>query len=32
MRFDKAQKLRDFFPLELENGERIWIEFLNKNK
>lgn len=31
-RFEKAKKLRDLFPLELETGERIWIEFLNKNK
>ena len=31
-RFEKAKKLRDLFPLELENGERIWVEFLNKNK
>jgi type I restriction enzyme R subunit len=31
-RFEKAKKLRDLFPLELENGKRIWVEFLNKNK
>lgn len=31
-RFEKAKKLRDLFPLELETGERIWVEFLNKNK
>ena len=31
-RFEKAKKLRDLYPLELENGERIWVEFLNKNK
>lgn len=31
-RFEKAKKLRDLFPLELENGERCWVEFLNKNK
>ena len=31
-RFDKAKKLRDLFPLDLDNGERIWVEFLNKNK
>ena len=30
--FEKAQKLRDLFPLELENGKRIWVEFINKNK
>lgn len=31
-RFDKAKKLRDLFPLELENGERVWIEFINKQQ
>lgn len=31
-RFEKAKKLRDLYPLELETGERIWVEFLNKNK
>lgn len=31
-RFEKAKKLRDLYPLELETGERVWIEFLNKNK
>ncbi|MDR2382547.1 MAG: type I restriction endonuclease subunit R, partial [Prevotellaceae bacterium] len=31
-RFEKAKKLRDLYPLELENGERIWVEFLNRNK
>jgi len=31
-RFDKAKKLRDLFPLETESGERVWLEFLNKNK
>ncbi|MCD8032049.1 MAG: type I restriction endonuclease subunit R [Bacteroides sp.] len=31
-RFEKAKKLRDLYPLELEHGERIWVEFLNKNK
>lgn len=29
-RFEKAKKLRDLFPLELENGERLWVEFLNR--
>ena len=29
-RFEKAKKLRDIFPLELENGERLWVEFLNR--
>ena len=28
-RFEKAKKLRDLFPLELERGERLWVEFLN---
>lgn len=31
-RFEKAKKLRDLYPLELETGDRIWVEFLNKNK
>jgi type I restriction enzyme R subunit len=31
-RFEKSKKLRDLYPLELENGERIWVEFLNRNK
>lgn len=31
-RFEKAKKLRDLYPIELETGERIWVEFLNKNK
>ncbi|MDR0699142.1 MAG: restriction endonuclease subunit R, partial [Tannerella sp.] len=31
-RFEKAKKLRDLYPLELKNGERIWVEFLNRNK
>ena len=29
-RFEKAKKLRDLFPLELANGERLWVEFLNR--
>lgn len=29
-RFEKAKKLRDLYPLELENGERLWVEFLNR--
>ena len=28
--FEKAKKLRDLFPLELESGERLWVEFLNR--
>jgi len=31
-RFEKAKKLRDLYPLETEDGQRVWIEFLNKNK
>jgi len=31
-RFEKAKKFRDLYPLELENGERIWVEFLKKDK
>ncbi len=30
-RFEKAKKLRDLFPLEMEGGERLWVEFLNRN-
>ena len=29
IRFEKAKKLRDLFPLEMESGERLWVEFLN---
>ena len=29
-RFEKAKKLRDLFPLELDDGERLWGEFLNR--
>ena len=28
-RFEKAKKLRDLFPLETEDGDRIWVSFLN---
>ena len=31
-RFDKAKKLRDLYPLETEDGARIWVEFLNRNQ
>lgn len=31
-RFDKAKKLRNLYPLETEDGERIWVEFLNRNQ
>ena len=30
-RFEKAKKLRDLFPLELDGGERLWVEFLNRS-
>ena len=30
-RFEKAKKLRDLYPLELESGERLWVELLNRN-
>ena len=29
-RFEKAKKLRDLFPLETEDGQRVWLQFLNK--
>ena len=29
-RFEKAKKLHDLFPLELDDGERLWVEFLNR--
>ena len=29
-RFEKAKKLRDLFLLELDDGERLWVEFLNR--
>ncbi|MCC8070353.1 MAG: type I restriction endonuclease subunit R [Bacteroidales bacterium] len=28
-RFEKAKKLRDLYPLELEDGNRLWVSFLN---
>jgi len=31
-RFEKAKKLRDLKNFQLENGERIWIEFINKQQ
>lgn len=31
-RFEKAQKLRDLYPLDTEDGKRIWVEFLNRNQ
>lgn len=30
--FEKAKKLRDVLPLELDNGQRVWLEFLNRQK
>ena len=29
-RFEKAKKLRDLYPLDTDEGERVWIEFLNR--
>lgn len=29
-RFEKAKKLRDLYPLDTEDGKRIWVEFLNR--
>lgn len=31
-RFEKAKKLRDLYPLETKDGDRLWIEFLNKEQ
>ena len=31
-RFEKAKKLRDLYPLDTEEGNRIWIEFLNSQQ
>ncbi|PAW93924.1 restriction endonuclease subunit R [Mucilaginibacter sp. MD40] len=31
-RFEKAKKIRDLFPLDTEDGQRVWVEFLNKHK
>ena len=31
-RFDKVKKLRDLFPLDTEDGNRIWVEFLNRQQ
>lgn len=30
--FEKAKKLRDLKEFQLENGERVWIEFINKQQ
>lgn len=29
--FEKSKKLRDLFPLETEDGKRVWVEFLDRN-
>ena len=31
-RFEKAKKLRDLYPLDMVNGQRIWVEFLNRTQ
>lgn len=31
-RFEKAKKLRDLFPLDIDGGRRIWVEFLNRSQ
>ncbi len=31
-RFEKAKKLRDLFPLDTDDGQRIWVEFLNRQQ
>lgn len=31
-RFEKTKKLRDLYPLETEDGNRIWVEFFNQKK
>lgn len=31
-RFEKAKKLRDLYPLEMADGQRIWVEFLNRQQ
>lgn len=31
-RFDKAKKLRDFYTLQTDDGNNIWVEFLNTKK
>lgn len=31
-RFEKAKKLRDLFPLDTDDGKRIWVEFLNRQQ
>ncbi len=31
-RFEKAKKLRDLYSLDTANGQRIWVEFLNRTQ
>ena len=31
-RFEKAKKLRDLYPLDTVNGQRIWVEFINRTQ
>ena len=31
-RFEKAKKLRDLYPLDTVDGQRIWVEFLNRTQ
>lgn len=31
-RFEKSKKLRDLYPLDTEDGKRIWVEFLNRSQ
>ena len=31
-RFEKAKKLRDIYTLDADDGQHIWVEFLNKQK
>lgn len=31
-RFEKAKKLRDLYPLDTADGNRIWVEFLNRQQ
>ena len=31
-RFEKAKKLRDLYPLDTNDGKRIWVEFLNRQQ
>lgn len=31
-RFEKSKKLRDLYPLDTEDGKRVWVEFLNRSQ